>query len=324
MRLNTSDIVITPDDRLGGPRPRPAAKDGRVRVSAREDREPTARAKPKRKPAPRHRLDLSPLQKLAAGGVLATAILVGGAVLWSSGAPQRLMRSTTHTLMTATASAGLRITEITVAGRKRTPTDQIVGALAARHGEPILGLDITAAKDRLEALPSVRAVAVERRLPGALHLSIVEREPVALWQNDGLFTLVDRDGHQIPGSIEGFEDLPLVVGDGAPGRADELFTMLAAEPALAGRVKAAIRIGNRRWNIKLDDVEKGLEARLPEQDPEGAWHRLAELEAKRGLTAKQITMIDLRVPERLILKADREPQQAADRRPQTAENRKED
>ena len=171
----------------------------------------------------------------------------------------------------------------------------------------------------------MRAAAIERRLPGALHLSIVERQPVALWQDNGAFVLVDRDGHQIPGPIEGFEDLLLVVGDGAPARTDELFALLATEPDMAARVKAATRVGNRRWNLKLDDIEHGLEARLPEQDTEAAWHRLAELERNHDLTNRQIGMIDLRVPDRLILRGEQQ-QTAADRHaiPVSPEPRKED
>jgi cell division protein FtsQ len=299
-RLSATDIVITPDDRPGG-----AMK--RARASAPQPKPKTRRLRL------RLRLDLTHVQKMAVGGVLTVALLVGSAVLWRSGLIQRTAHDTGTALLQASAEAGLRITDITVVGRKRTPTDQIVTALAARHGEPILALDIAASKARLELLPSVRTAAIERRLPGALHLSIIERQPVALWQSEGRFVLVDRDGHRIPGAIEGFEDLPLVVGDGAPQRADELFAMLATEPALAARVKAATRIGNRRWNLRLDDIERGLEARLPEIDPEAAWHRLAELERNRGLSAKQITLIDLRVPERLILRSDQ--QQTADRTP---------
>jgi len=321
-RLSPSDIIITADDRPGAPRPRRETRDEAPRETA-------PKPKPaKRKAAPRFRLDLTPLQKLAATGVLVTAVVVSGAVVWHSGVLQRLGRDTVTATLDGTAAMGLRITDITVVGRKRTPTDQIVTALAAHHGAPILGLDIQAARDRLEALPSVRAAAIERRLPGALHLSISERQPVALWQNEGSFILVDRDGHQIPGAIEGFEDLPLVVGDGAPARADELLSMLSTEPALASRVKAAIRVGNRRWNLKLDDVEKGLEARLPEQDAAAAWHRLAELEGNRGLSAKQISMIDLRLPDRLVLKGERDPLQTAGRPlavlPATPDARKED
>jgi len=298
-RIGSSDIIITADDRLVGS----AAPRGRPSSPRAAPHKPAAKAK--RRP-PRLRLDVTPLQKLAGLGVLATAVLVGGAVLWHSGAPQRLARDTVSAMLRVTAEGGFRITEITVAGRRHTPTDQIVTALAARYGQPILGLDIAAARDRLEALPSVRAAAVERRLPGVLRLSIVERQPVALWQNNGAFVLIARDGHQIPGSIEGFEDLPLVVGDGAPARADELFTLLATEPDMAARVKAAIRVGNRRWNVKLDDIEHGLEARLPELDTEAAWHRLAELERDHQLTGKQITMIDLRVPERLVLRGEQQ------------------
>lgn len=311
-RLSDTDIVITADDRLGGSRP-PSRAQRPVRAAA-------PKAKPKRKSA-RWRLDVTPVQKIAALGVVLAAVFVTGAVIWRSGAPQRLIRDTGAAALAMTADAGLRISEITVSGRRRTPTDQVVTALAAHHGDPILGLDIAAARSRLEALPSVRAAAVERRLPGALHLSIVERQPVALWQSEGSFVLVDRDGHQIPGAIEGFEDLPLIVGDGAPQRTDDLFALLSTEPELAARVKAATRVGNRRWTLKLDDVERGLEARLPEVDAEAAWHRLAELEKKRGLTAKQVTMIDLRVPDRLVLRSD--PQQTADRRP-ASDQRKED
>lgn len=305
-RISTGDIVITPDDRPGARRAEVPAEPRKA-----DTRKAGMPKKARKRLLPRPRLFLTPLQKLAAGGVAVTALVVGMAVVWHSGAPQRLARHTGATILAASAEAGFRVEEITIAGRTRTPTAQIAAALGSHHGAPILGLDLAAAKDRLEALPSVRAAAVERRLPGHIHLAIVEREPVALWQNQGQFTLVDRDGHQIPGGIEGFEDLPLVVGEGAAQRADELLTMLASEPKLAQRVKAAVRVGNRRWNIRLDDAEKGIEVRLPDEEPQAAWHRLAELDREHGLTNRNITMVDMRVPDRLVLKTEREAVQSA-------------
>ncbi len=301
-RLSTTDIVVTPDDRLPGGNSRRAK--GEARTDSRAASAPKPR-KPKRK-APRLRLDLTPLQKLATGGVAVTALVVGAAALWHSGAPQRAARTAVDSVLAATARAGFRIEEITVKGRARTPTEQIVQALGARHGDPILGVDIATVKDRLEAIPSVKEAAIERRLPGALHLAIVEREPVALWQNDGAFVLVDRDGHQIPGSIAGYEDLPVVVGQGAPAAADELLGVIATEPALAARVKAAVRVAGRRWNLRLDHAETGLEVRMPEADMETAWHRLAELEREHALSGKQVSMLDMRVPDRLVLRTERD------------------
>jgi cell division protein FtsQ len=302
MRLSPSDIVITADDRPGVHRsPRQISAKSKAEAAP-----AAARPKAKRR-LPRLRLDLSPLQKLASLGLAAILVAGGAVALWHSGKPQRLARDMLASVMNHSAEAGFQVADITVSGRRRTPSDQLVSALGVHYGDPILGLDIAAARARIEALPSVRAAAIERRLPGALHLSIVERQPVALWQTGNNFVLVDRDGRRIPGAIEGFEDLPLVVGEGAPSRTEELFALMAAEPELATRVKAAIRVGNRRWNIKLDDVENGLEARLPELDTEAAWHRLAQLEKTRALSGKHITMVDLRVPDRLVLKSARDP-----------------
>ncbi|MFD2235794.1 cell division protein FtsQ/DivIB, partial [Phaeospirillum tilakii] len=291
----------------------PAARPGRAtagRVPPSEPRPPRARRRPTRL-----RLVLTPLQKAAALGVAATALFVAGAILWQSGVVQQSWRQTGDGLLRLTAAIGFRTSEITVSGRRRIPADQIVAALGARNGDPILGLDIVAARQRLEALPGVRAAVIERRLPGSLHLEIVEREPVALWQHDGAYTLVDRDGREIPGAIEGFEDLPLVVGVGAQTRAAELLTLLASEPELATRVKAATRIGERRWNLLLDGIEDGIEVRLPEIEPETAWHRLAELERNRGLSGRAVAMIDLRVPDRLVLRPGRNLPQNAERPP---------
>lgn len=301
-RVGEGDIIITSDDRLMSsvPEQRPSTRRASPTRSAGEPR----KVKPKRK-APRLRLDLTPLQKLAAIGVGATALVVGSAILWHSGVILRAGQATATAFFAATADVGFRIREVTVSGRSRTSFEEIAAALASGHGAPILAVDLERVKDRLESLPSVRVAAVERRLPGTLHLAIVEREPVAIWQDNGAHVLVDSDGHRIPGSIAGFENLPLVVGDGAGARAAELLAMLQSEPEMAARVRAAVRVGNRRWNLKLDDAVTGLEVRLPEMQPEEAWHRLAQLDREQAVTRREVSMIDLRVPDRLVLKTER-------------------
>ncbi len=314
-RLNSSDIVVTADDRIASSGHAVHRKHARPAADPRAAGEPRPRmAKSKGKIKRKlPRLRLSALQKLATGGVAVTALVVGGAVLWHSGIVQRTTHDAVAGVLNMTAQAGFRIEEVTISGRGRTGMDEIAAAIGLRHGAPILALDLDLVKDRLEAIPSVKVAAVERRLPGALHLAIVERTPVAIWQNNGAHTLVDREGHMIPGSIAGYEDLPLVVGDGAGVRADELLTMLAAEPELAARVKAAIRVANRRWNLMLDDPQHGLEVRLPEDGAQDAWHRLAQLEKTKGVTNRQVSMIDLRTPDRMVLKTER-PTSAAERR----------
>ncbi|MCR6632619.1 MAG: cell division protein FtsQ/DivIB [Magnetospirillum sp.] len=302
-RMSSSDIVITADDRLppsSQPARRPSAATGR-----RAEPRAAGEARPKKAKRKLPRLRLSALQKMAAGGVAMTALVVGGAVLWHSGVIQRTAQSAVASVLNATARAGFRIEEVTITGRGRTALEDVAAALGAPHGSPILGVDIERVRDRLEAIPSVKVAAVERHLPGSIHLAIVERQPVAIWQNNGEHVLVDAEGHQIPGAIAGFEELPLVVGDGAGIRAEELLTMLSSEPQLATRVKAAVRVGNRRWNLMLDNAVHGVEVRLPEDQAEAAWHRLAQLEREKGVTNRQVSMIDLRTPDRMVLKTER-------------------
>ncbi|MDA8230508.1 MAG: FtsQ-type POTRA domain-containing protein [Magnetospirillum sp.] len=313
-RLSDSDIVISPGDRPAAGRATPDRNPGGGRAGRpKAPRGGQPKAKPARRPMRRLEPLLTPLQKAVAAGVGAVAVVVGGAIVWHSGIPLRAVRASRDAMLAASADAGLRVSDITVSGRGRTANEQIIAALGVRKGTPILGVDLAEARDRLESIPAVRAASIERRLPGSLHIVIAERQPMALWQHDGVFVLIDRDGHEIPGAIEGFEDLPLVVGDGAPAAAAALMDMLATEPTLASRVKAAVRVGNRRWNLKLDDAIAGMEARLPEDNPEAAWRRLAALEGDHGLTRRHVTMIDLRLGDRLVLKTAHQ-QAAAERR----------
>ena len=48
--------------------------------------------------------------------------------------------------------------------------------------------------------------------------------------------------------------------------------MLATEPELAARVSAAIRVGDRRWNLRIDNA---IDVLLPAEPPAAAWAQLA-------------------------------------------------
>ncbi|CAA6604281.1 Cell division protein FtsQ [Rhodospirillaceae bacterium LM-1] len=205
-------------------------------------------------------------------------------------------------LSNTASGLGLVVADITVEGRKRQEPEAILAALGLKRGDPILTADLPLVRARLENLAWVRQAAVERRLPGHVHIRLVEREPMAQWQRNGRFVLVDRDGSEIGPDVAGeFAHLPVIVGPDAPQHASALFAALSAEPDLAGRVKAAVRVGNRRWNVKLDDIAAGIDVRLPEAQTAAAWSRLARLERDYQLLERNLLMIDLRLPDRLVV-----------------------
>lgn len=237
---------------------------------------------------------------LALAGVLSVgAMSAGGWWLWQDGWVGRAANQVRWSLIAATAEMGFRVEDVLVVGRTETPRDELLKAIRLARGAPILAFDPEAAKTRIEELPWVRAVSVQRRLPDTVFLRIIERRPLALWQHDGKFALIDYDGHVITDSeIERFKSLLVVVGEDAPAHAARLLEMLWDQPELMRRVAAAVRVGGRRWNIRLDN---GIDVRLPEENPALAWARLAEYERIHKVLAKDIGVLDLRLPDRLIV-----------------------
>lgn len=244
-----------------------------------------------------------------AGGV---ALVLGCSVyVWRAGLPDfaaDALHGVRDGAIAATASAGLVVQEIFVEGRGETPGPQVLAALDLKRGSPILAFDPARAKAALEQLPWVKEASVERRLPDTVRVRLTERQPLALWQRNGKLSLIDRDGVEIRGADPAkFSALPMVVGDDAPQHAAQLLALLATEPELERRVTAAVRVGSRRWNIRLDAGDGvSVDVQLPERNAGAAWSRLAELERTNKLLDRSISVIDLRIPDRLIVRAVRE------------------
>lgn len=256
--------------------------------------------------------------------VVGMAVIGGVSTAWLSGAAQLAWEEAREDIARQTQDAatlaGMRLYQITVEGRERTSGNDIVGAIDMAQGGPLLAVDPVATRERLESLPWVKEATVERRLPDIVHIRLRERTPIAMWQRDsGAFLLVDADGTVIDADVTPYGDLPVIVGAGAPEAASDLFTMLSGAPGLSGRVRAAVRVGQRRWDLWFDGVgENAVTVRLPEFNTAEALHQLANLEREQAILERDLASIDMRLPGRLIVQltdeaAEREKKAAVQR-----------
>jgi cell division protein FtsQ len=230
-------------------------------------------------------------------GIISFAIVIGGMMVLRSaetgGWAARLQKSFARGI-------DLRVQQIVINGRSNTPEDQLRAALGVSIGDPILGFSVTGARDRIESLAWVQHVAVERRLPGTVVVDLVERRPFAIWQKDRKFLLIDRNGEVVTNeAVEQFSNLPLVVGAGAPAHAAELLDALNKVPDIDDRVAAAVRVGERRWNLQL---KNGIVVMLPEDHQDLALAKLHELEQTQALLDRPLVFVDLRLPDRLTVR----------------------
>ncbi len=291
-----TDVTITSADRPAPPRT----------GSSRSKPARMVNADTRSAPRPRRRR-LMPIwiRRLILGSSAAAIIaVIGGGSAWlvKSGRFAAMRDAVSEQLIALSERSGMRVQDVQVEGRKRVSQEDLLAALEVKRGDPILGFDIDAARARIAALPGVQSVTIERRLPGELDVLISEREPIAIWQNDGKYELVDAAGQTAGEDIDAYASLPLVVGPGAPEHVAALIAMLGTEPSLLARVKASQWVSERRWTVQLSGPAGDIDICLPENDPAGAWHQLAKLQTDEKLLDRKITMVDMRLPDRLVLR----------------------
>jgi len=243
-----------------------------------------------------------PIVAVAAGLGAATLIVGGGGAywLWHDGTLARTGRAIVARVWTVGGQQGLALENVDVVGRQRQSTASILAALGVKRSMPMLEIDLTAAQARLQALPWVRRADVERQLPNTLFIHLTDREPFAFWQRNGALSLIDRDGTVIPtDNLTQYGPRIVLVGDNAPAQAATLIDMLATQPSLARRVNAAVLYGSGRWTLRFDS---GVEVALPETAATAAWQRLAGLEAQEQILERNIAAIDLRLPDRMVVR----------------------
>lgn len=238
-------------------------------------------------------------------GLVAT---VGGWWYWHSGRLGQTVARVSDSFWQQTASLGFQVKDVYLDGRKFTPLPDVHQALGVKVGDPILEISLSEMRHRLEAIPRVKYAEIARVLPDQLHVKLVERTPAAIWQNAGKLSLVDVDGTAMEyASLKEYPNLLLVVGEDAPAHVHEVITMLSLQPDMLKQVAAAVRVGERRWNIRF---KNGLELKLPEQEAPDAWNKFAELDKDHHLLARPLLYVDMRLGDRVFVKS--QPGNAAD------------
>jgi cell division protein FtsQ len=92
------------------------------------------------------------------------------------------------------ASPVLAVRAVQVDGAATLPAEQVREAAGIVDGTPLLRVDVDAARARVAALPQVASVEVTRGWPDRVVITVVERVPVAVVEEEGRRTLVDAEG----------------------------------------------------------------------------------------------------------------------------------
>jgi len=235
-------------------------------------------------------------------GVVLTVLLLAGSAAFGivkGGHLDEFISALSDTRNALANSAGFRITTVAINGRKQLTQDEVLASGGVNGRSSLLFLDAAAVRDRLKANPWIADATVLKLYPGQLQIDIVERSAFALWQQEGRLSVISDDGTVLePYLSSRFVSLPLVVGKGAETHARDFLALLAHYPQVHAVTKAAIFVGERRWNLRLKD---GLDIRLPENEVGNALASLSKLDRDDRLFSRDIVAVDMRLPDRLTV-----------------------
>ena len=197
-------------------------------------------------------------------------------------------------------SLGFSIENIDVTGNAETSEIDVLQALWQTGAQSLPSLDPDAARRTLEAMPWIESASVAKTYPDRVGIKLVERKPFALWQKGRELFVIDRDGREIvPYPANRFSNLPFVVGTGAAVHAAEFLDQLEVVPELRARVKAYVRVGDRRWDLRL---ENGVTVRLPEEGAVEAAAEVVRMDRNLGLLSRDILAVDMRIGDRMVIR----------------------
>jgi cell division protein FtsQ len=144
--------------------------------------------------------------------------------------------------------------------------------------------------------PWINSVEVRRNLANILEVKITEYQPFVIWQDDKQKYIADKTGHmiKIDNQEESFNSMIIISGDKAYENIDSLFNIFVSNPELGAKIYSATWIGNRRWDIRFDNV---VLVKLPESNINNAWQRLLEIYSTTNYFS-EIKLIDLRITDK--------------------------
>lgn len=201
------------------------------------------------------------------------------------------------------------IQDIVVTGTHYLGQAEVVANLPFERGDALGRINLPLAANKLKQLPWVRQVHLRRDwVRQQVVVDIQEWQPVALLQQQGRVKLMNAEGMVLNAPLtSAFQQFILLVGAGAAKQWAGLDHLLASQPMLRERIKTASWVGNRRWDLQLDN---GVTIKLPEGDAAAALAKFVSLD-KRGQDGNPaqlnrlsppITTVDLRLPDRVTLR----------------------
>ena len=196
-------------------------------------------------------------------------------------------------------SNGFKIKNILISGTHNLSQDYLRNIINTQNHINILNVNLNTIYNKIIQNSWVEETYVERILPDTIKIKVLEKKPIAIWQNQKGNKLITVNGDVIShANVNKFKNsFPIIKGEKSKENISTILRILETNKNFAKNIWSLTFINQRRWDLHFN---QGLIVRLPSQDVIKAWQKIIKLQTNYNILNLRLTEIDLRNPEQIL------------------------
>ncbi|MDR3031310.1 MAG: cell division protein FtsQ/DivIB [Holosporales bacterium] len=194
--------------------------------------------------------------------------------------------------------SGLVLNSINISGANSKVENLIKDKLKFEKGDNIFKLSMSEIYQRIKEIGWIKEVVIKKFLPNTLDIKIVQKTPVAIFQHNSTFTIIDEKGNYIEDITPTATNLPIVAGEDANINVGSILESIAKYEIVKTKLNSLAFIRKRRWDIFICG---GIQIKLPDNNIDDALSILSIILKQNNFNKKTIKSIDIRTKDNVII-----------------------
>ena len=200
----------------------------------------------------------------------------------------------------------LSISRIVVKGAQKSLKKEITMLIENVATEEFSALKAQSLREKIQEIKKVKKAIVKFSTDGLVIVEVVERKEVAVFLNDSLYEVLDRNGVVLStkSNYEGLSSYPLLVGKSGSKNIPDLLSLAKEIGSYKSEVMYYEWVGERRWDVYM---KNNLVFKLPENNLTKGVELMRFFLNGMNKYLKPIVSVDLRNLDKPIIKFRKTP-----------------
>ena len=194
---------------------------------------------------------------------------------------------------------GFIIKNIEISGLNHLNKNDIIKIVSAYYDINIFNVNINNIHREIKKNTWIKKASVQIIYPNTIKILVIEKKPIAIWQNRYGNSLITKSGDIIfEKNLEKFKNnLPIIIGQNAHKNVHSILNILSSKRNFIKNIWSLTFVNERRWDLHFN---QGLTIRLPSKNVENAWQKVLYLHKKFNILSLYLTEIDLRNSNQIL------------------------